>query len=274
MPKIKNFTEYITDDEKQFLANGYLVKKCENKDALDFLKNIVVDYVKSEIDFKENVEDIFLDNIHNYIASDAINNLRMGLYAYLNQLDWFKPTYFSFAKNTIERIVCNELAMQNRVNLNIMMPNDGGSNLLPHIDAYSGESPFQCVLWVPLTDCFDTKSVGILNPNDNEKIIKEYYDTLIEGGVKLLQRRVQSNLTWVNVPFGSFLIFCPNLFHGSIENITNETRWSFNVRFKSLLSPYCTQEKGLGSFYLPINIRPATKFGLSYKIPEGMQSND
>ena len=72
-------------------------------------------------------------------------------------------------------------------------------------------------------------------------------------------------------PFGSFLLFSPTLMHGSVMNKTNETRWSLNTRFKALFTPYHSQEKGLGSFYLPIRTAPATHFGLKYSPPAGMK---
>ena len=71
----------------------------------------------------------------------------------------------------------------------------------------------------------------------------------------------------VEVPFGKIVLFSPNLFHGSVANNTEETRWSLNVRIKSLFSPYNSDEKGLGSFYSPVRLSPSTKIGLSYVQP-------
>ena len=48
-----------------------------------------------------------------------------------------------------------------------MMPFDDGSNIHPHIDPHSGESPFQCVLWIPLTNAFGNKSICLLPPEEN-----------------------------------------------------------------------------------------------------------
>ena len=55
--------------------------------------------------------------------------------------------------------------------------------------------------------------------------------------------------------------------HGNRINTESQTRWSFNCRFKSLFSPYA--EKRLGDFFEPITIRPATRFGMNYRLPEG-----
>ena len=85
-----------------------------------------------------------------------------------------------------------------------------------------------------------------------------------------MMQEIQHELVWAEVPFGSFLLFTPTLLHGSVVNDTSETRWSFNTRFKSLFTPYGSQEKGLGSFYLPIRTTPVTHFGLKYATPAGL----
>jgi hypothetical protein len=54
--------------------------------------------------------------------------------------------------------------------------------------------------------------------------------------------------------------------HGNKINRTNETRWSFNCRFKSVMSPY--DKKDIAETFLPIFLRPATKFGLNYEDPK------
>ena len=54
--------------------------------------------------------------------------------------------------------------------------------------------------------------------------------------------------------------------HGNLVNETKETRWSFNCRFKSLMSPY--DKKDIAETFLPISIRPATRFGMNYEEPQ------
>ena len=103
------------------------------------------------------------------IPSRMINEPRMHCYTKLNAETWARPTYFSFARNVIEEdVIGNELVMQNRINVNIMMPGDEGSNIPLHIDIHSGESAFQCVLWIPLTDAYETKGIFILPPEPNK----------------------------------------------------------------------------------------------------------
>jgi len=56
------------------------------------------------------------------------------------------------------------------------------------------------------------------------------------------------------------------LVHGNKINLSKETRWSFNCRFKSLMSPY--DKKDIAETFMPISIRPATIYGMNYEEPK------
>ena len=48
-------------------------------------------------------------------------------------------------------------------------------------------------------------------------------------------------------------------------NIEENTRWSFNCRFKSIFTPY--KDKKIGEFFEPITLKASSKIGLKYKFP-------
>ena len=60
--------------------------------------------------------------------------------------------------------------MQKNLNLSIQLPKDTNSLLPLHADTWSGNSPFEVVIWIPLVDCIKTKSMFIL-PNSSYKKI-------------------------------------------------------------------------------------------------------
>jgi sporadic carbohydrate cluster 2OG-Fe(II) oxygenase len=271
MTIFQSFEDFESEDSKNFLENGYFTKKCENLEGLDNLKSETIKLFHESTDGKYDNKNFSLDEIHLSLNKKEINDIRMIMYSRLNSYDWIRPTYFSFARTVIEDIIGRELVIQNRINLNIMMPNDEGSNIHPHVDPHSGESPYQCVVWLPLTDCYDSKSICILPPKDNNEALTHFKQWMENGGRERVFREVEDKLVWVDIPYGYCLIFTPTLIHGSTVNKTNETRWSFNTRFKALFTPYYSQEKGLGSFYLPIRTAPATHFGLKYTPPAGME---
>ena len=66
------------------------------------------------------------------------------------------------------------------------------------------------------------------------------------------------------------MIFSPNILHGNTKNLTKDTRISLNIRFKGLFTPYNNIEgndRKLGYFYQPLNIKPASIVGLNFKLP-------
>ena len=58
--------------------------------------------------------------------------------------------------------------------LSIQLPEDNSSILPIHTDVWSGNSPFELVLWIPLVSVKKTKSMFILSPKDN----KYYFENL------------------------------------------------------------------------------------------------
>ena len=91
----------------------------------------------------------------------------------------------------------------------------------------------------------------------------------IDGKYKnseILQKSIDTKIKWLKINYGEGLIFSHSLLHGNKINLTKETRWSFNCRFKSLMSPY--DMKDLAETFLPINIRPATNLGINYVHPK------
>ena len=64
---------------------------------------------------------------------------------------------------------------------------------------------------------------------------------------------------------GEGAVFSPNLLHGNVINKEKNTRFSLNLRVKNLYSPYNDifgNEKKLGSFYIPYNLKGMTLFNL------------
>jgi len=158
------------------------------------------------------------------------------------------------------------LAMQRRVNLSVQLPNDDSSLLPVHADVWSGDSPFEIVVWLPLVDCRKTKSMYLLPPGPDRAVsgrLQEFASRSAED----LFRAIEPDVEWIDIQFGQVLLFAQSLMHGNRINLEPDTRWSMNCRFKSLFSPYA--DKRLGEFFEPITVRAATRLGMDYKLPGG-----
>ena len=75
----------------------------------------------------------------------------------------------------LNKIIGNELVMQKNINLSIQLPKDESSLLPIHSDTWSGDSPFESVLWIPLVNCFKTKSMFILDSKVINKFNKSFF---------------------------------------------------------------------------------------------------
>jgi sporadic carbohydrate cluster 2OG-Fe(II) oxygenase len=256
---------------EDFLSQGYVICDVEDRAALDRMRHEIVSTAVQSLGKPLPADDgEFLDGLHDLIAIDQLNPLRLALYHGINAKPWFRPTYFRLGRGMLETLVGNELAMQNRINFSIQLPDDKTSLLDIHADVFSGETPYQVVQWLPLVDVRATKSMFILPRPKSEAVIARFAD-FSEGGMRALYDEVKRDLVWLDIPYGKVLIFCPNFLHGNVVNDEATTRWSLNARFTGLFSPYDSPEKDLGSFYLPITVRPTTRLGMAYRPPSGFR---
>ncbi len=256
----------ISINSKNYIKNGFLVLDIKDKKKLlNFRSNITLYLKKILKNRKINnySDDTILNEFHKYFKKSEINDLRVRVYNYLNSLKSFKENYYDFCKDYLNEIVGNELVMQQKINLSIQLPNDKSSLLPIHSDTWSGDSPFETVVWMPMVNCYKSKSMYIIKP---EKI--NLVNSLLKNNMSTdkLFLKIKKHVNWINIKYGQVLIFNQNLPHGNIVNKEKETRWSFNCRFKSLFSPY--GDKKLGEFFEPIEIKPASKIGMIYKYPK------
>lgn len=271
MQLVEQFEDGQADFVREFLSEGYVIRDVEDRAALEDMRHEIVKAAAKLLDVSVPRDDgEFLDNIHKVVSVDRINAFRLGLYRGINDQPWFRPTYFHLGRQALTTLVGNELAMQNRINFSIQMPDDKTSLLDIHADVFTGETPYQVVQWLPLVDVARTKSMFILPRAKSEPLIRRMKD-FSEGGMPALYERIKSEIIWLNIPFGKVLVFSPNYLHGNVLNEEPTTRWSLNTRFKGLFTPYGTAEKGLGAYFLPATIRPTTRLGMTYQQPGGFE---
>lgn len=250
-----------------FLEAGHVVLPVAERAALDGLRDAIARLAAAHLGqaMAEDV-DAFLNGVHHQVEAKDLNALRLAVINGVNALAWSRKSYFSAARQALESLVGNELAMQRRLNLSIQLPADGSALLAVHADVWDGDSPFEVVVWLPLVDCHDTKSMFLLPPEAERRHEADF--ARFQGqSTDDLFRAVEQDLVWLEVPYGTVLLFNQNLMHGNIVNAEAETRWTMNCRFKSLFSPYAG--KRLGEFFEPITIRAASRIGMNHEMPGG-----
>lgn len=264
-----SFDDPVEREEcSRFLDRGYHIQEVENTDALNAIRDLVVQSACDHlgIDVPRDPED-FLNTIHERVSVQDLNTFRLAVIRSVTDSAWFRAAYYNLGRKALASLVGNELAMQRSVGLSVQMPNDDSSLLPLHADVWDGDSPYEVVMWLPLVHCHDTKTMYILPPEKDaaaKSKMKHFRDKSVED----FYQSIEDDLEWVDIRYGQVMIFSQNLIHGNRLNIEAETRWSFNCRFKSLLSPYGPM-KPLGESFEPIFIRPTTRYGMAYSHPEG-----
>ena len=261
----KFFSKKESELSERFIEEGYIITKVENISMLNAIQEFVSRCAASHLNQELNEPVDFLNSAHRFLKIEQLNALRLHVIEAVNSEDWFRAGYFNLAQNLLETIVGNELVMQAKVGLSIQLPQDDSSLLPVHADVWSGDSPFEVVVWLPLVDCFGTKTMFLLPPGPTRDLharFKEFEHDTSEH----IYKSIESQLSLIKIDYGEVLIFNQNLPHGNRINDEPESRWSMNCRFKSVFSPY--RDKKLGEFFKPITLRAASRIGLKYQYPE------
>ena len=263
---------FFSDQEhkicKQFLSKGYCVFKANDKNKIIEIRKKISIILRDLIKIKKKVSDVeILNYAHKLINKKSLNEIRLKIFNKLSNSKELRKNYYLLSKNYLDILVGNELAMQKKINLSIQMPKDNSSLLPIHSDVWSGDSPYEIVVWIPLVDCKRTKSMYILPAKKYKKFENQIKKIPFKNkSSDQILKFLKNDITWIDIKFGEILVFNQCLPHGNVVNREKETRWSLNCRFKSLLTPY--KDKKLGEFFEPITLRPVTEIGMDYNLPK------
>ena len=170
---------FLLNSEKKigniFKRNGYIIVKIKNIENLQFIEKLVLDFLRKEYKIEKKYSNKFiLNNSHKIIKKNKLNSARLKILDFLNKNNNFIKNYYLLSKPLLDTLVGNELSMQKRINLSIQFPEDKSSLLALHSDVWSGDSPFEVVAWLPLVNCYRSKSMYILPPNKYKKFEKVF----------------------------------------------------------------------------------------------------
>jgi sporadic carbohydrate cluster 2OG-Fe(II) oxygenase len=257
--------KFEQDVTNEYLKNGYIIRPVADMISLNFMRSQFIRSISQFIN-KQIGDDfeLILNQIHENITIAELNGFRLQMIREMNMVQGFREAYFRTAQPYLEVLVGNELAMQTRINLSIQFPNDESSLLPLHADTWSGDSPFEVVVWLPMVDCYATKAMYLLPPEAADRMSLTFADQAGNSTEQLYQS-IRDDIKWLTVRFGEVLIFNQALPHGNRINEEFESRWSMNCRFKGIFTPY--GDKKIGEFFQPITLRAASMTGISYQFP-------
>ena len=140
------------------------------------------------------------------LALSELNDFRLDVINEINAQPWLREAYYQIAKPYLDILVGNELAMQSRVNLSIQLPEDDSSLLPVHADTWSGDSPFEVVVWLPLVNCFGTKSMYLLPPKAANNL-SDNFKLHAQGNSEELFNVIKNDVNWIKINYGEVLVF-------------------------------------------------------------------
>ena len=246
-------------DGERFFRTGYQVIPAEHPELIVELRRELVSKAKSLIkDADAEPDDAkFLDGFQRYnLVGAPLNDVRLELIRYCtNELAAGCVVRDAFA-GTLLQLIGPDVVMQKTVNLVVHQPGD--ADVVPTHRDTPLHSPFEIVVWLPLVDVFGTKSMYLLDRDETQTALQSYEDQ--DKGYRAVDAFAAQQGTNLEVPFGSACFFWPGLIHGCHINRETETRWSFNIRYKNLFSPYGS--KGIGSYFKLDRLSALARLGL------------
>jgi sporadic carbohydrate cluster 2OG-Fe(II) oxygenase len=222
--------------KKKIYDVGWEVIDSSSIKNLELLREDIYKIIKEEFNFEEINPDIGLNNFHKTmkdITDVDLNKKKVDVIQKISSDEKLVDLiYGSFSKG-IDSMLGEDLLVQKTINLVIQTPNDLNPTI-PHRDA-PPNSYFELVLWIPLVDCSNTKSMFTIDMSTTKNALDqlekdpENWDNFLS--------KFDDKKFYPNVKFGQALFFLPYIYHGSDINKTNETRFSLNIRFKGLFTP-------------------------------------
>ena len=230
-----------------FEKTGFMKINLDKKYLKDY-SNLKKTIKKS---FAKNFKNNSFEKFHLNISFDEINEIRMRIIEKINKDKKIKEKIYLSAKKIINQMVGPDIIVQKNINLAIQMPEDE-SRALFHKDTPLS-SKHEVVMWLPLVDCKQSMCMTMIPKkyhNEADSLLKKTNEKIYEDFSK------KYGVT-IPLKFGQALIFNTNNFHYIPINKTQKTRWSLNLRFKNLFTPY--GERNLLDYYQIINSSPISK---------------
>ena len=222
--------------KKNIFDTGWEIFDTVDINSLNNLRNDIYSEIKKEFNLEEDNPEIGLNNFHKLsknISETDLNQKKINVIGKISSNKKLVDLIFNSYSKHILNFLGNDLLVQKTINLVIQMPKDRNPTI-PHRDA-PPNSYFELVLWIPLVNCKETKSMYLIDMTSTKESLDKL-DLEPENWNNFL-KNFEGKKVHPEVKFGQSVFFLPYIYHGSDFNKTDETRFSLNIRFKGLFSP-------------------------------------
>ncbi|MDC3185832.1 hypothetical protein OBA47_01190 [bacterium] len=227
-------------------SHGYEIIPADKIDHLDEIQDIIakslIDKYKPDSSFASPSD--ILNNAHTIanIESDSeANSMVLDIINLTSrEYDFSTIVYRSFS-TVIDKYLGPDLHAQKNNNIVFQCPSSDRYSEL-HTDC-PPNSPYELVFWVPLVNCFASKSFYLVPLAETQTLLQDYRSNPDYSWHDFKNRCIQC-ADHLEIDYGSAIVFWTGLIHGSLSNATTESRWCINARFKNLFAP-CGQHNPL-----------------------------
>lgn len=241
-----------------FRNDGFAVVPASVPDALDRLRTALFEEAKGLVGADADDPTAFLDRFHERaLAGSALNDFRLALIRAFNERVDAGGLIYEAYREPLMNLVGPDVAAQKSCNVVIQQPGDIDVSPV-HRDS-PPNSPFEVVVWIPLTRCYGTKGITILDRAQTDEILAELRADGTEDADRANARALEIGRT-CEVDYGQACFFWTGLIHAIPVNRESETRWSLNIRYKNVFSPY--GEKGLPDFFRILSLSPVADLAI------------
>ena len=247
------------------MKNGLKIHKTKNINLLNELRDEIYLHTKKIFNIKEKNAELGLNYFHKYtkkLNDAALNEKRIKLIKTItNECNAGEKIFKIFEKQLLSYLG-PDILVQKSCNLVLQKPGDGNPSEI-HRDAPLN-SPYEIVLWLPLVNCYKTKSMYILDIKKTKDALK-YLNKNKNNWDNFEQyaKKLSSN---PSVNYGNGLFFFTGLIHGSEINNEDETRVSLNIRYKNLFTP--SGMKNQLQFFKALQISDLARMGAELEVEE------
>jgi sporadic carbohydrate cluster 2OG-Fe(II) oxygenase len=242
--------------QRDFERDGYAIVDVPDRAGLESLRQRVFGHVSEGRNPEGLGAAAFFNGFHRLGYSPAeTNSIVKDLVFKFSVAEGLNREMHSILKPHLDALIGRDVLAQKRANFVAQLAGDTTNNAPVHTDSPEN-SYFEVICWLPLVDAYGSKTMGLLNREQSE----EAFEILSERGQEAFTAHFLSEAARPVVPFGKVLYFHTNLVHGPFENKENETRWSINIRYKSLFTP--SGRKNTYDFFDLISLSSLSRIGI------------
>jgi len=246
-----------------FSDMGFAIIDISELQHISKIREAIVNHLASQFSLTNCDPEHFLNNFHiNASIHDdvAANAMILDLIRGISGNYDFSTSIYESITPYLDELIGPDVMSQKNNNIVYQYP---GSNRFSELHTdYPTNSEFEVVSWVPLVNCFGSKSFYLVPLSDSIDLVSRFKDRQYASWDDY-KASCLSKAVHVEVNYSQCILFWTGLIHGSLINETNESRWFLNARYKSLFAPF-GQHDPL-TYYKPLRYSALTRIALSSK---------